>query len=1323
MRILVLYLPLLLSLLALLIPFHHVDCGNSSNNNNNSDTLEVKFDDNFEITSPRSVRIVWHLWNPIERNQSYTSENTSHSSVQYLQLAYTTNITGSHNSNDSNSNWIDLLNFVHPNKSGSFSIDQLNPATTYQFRLAIFDTSHNLSSSVDAIGSPSSPSSTSLLSNSTSISLSSVTATISDPNNSNETSTSKRFSSALDNQLSSWSYINITMPPDVPPPVTQLHVLSKTNKTVWIGWRKPAEDNGADIIEYQLELWDYDDNLVYNESQLINREATGGSRNLMFMFVALEPATNYTVQVRACSSLGCGQWSKPKLHVRTSDGIAGPPQNVSINCFCDLNKSTFSVNVSWEPVLEPRGTVIGFNITLLGSATFRNQDNQFVSDNSEQVFHVDGNQTNLQINIIVPNTNYSVKVCAINKAGCGELSSTSSRTICSSCPSLPVSLPSGLALTLENPGDPFCHRLKLKLPRISERNGQVKCYRIVIIKLPKNVDHNQILPINSSDVNITSYSHVHSQLFNDRQNNSSSLIGAYIAEEISPDNLDYDIIIGDEDHSMCEDVRTPRRIGYVPTVDGSYLPTPTSSSYSSSFSTHNFNYRSIEDGFLDASTNYTGFLEIRVLGQNETYLYKQSDYFIPILTGAIDPRIGSSLSSFSPIFSSFSEPAAAVLFGIVCGLTLVLISILSVICVLRKQVNDSMSDSGIDGGGDERLSLTSFFRRTVAGNKSGHIVSNGIIGSTHYAHKWIGQPIPIQNLPNVFIDRHANGDALFRSEFDSLPETFQDRTSRDCELSENRPKNRYPDIKCYDQTRVKLSPLDDTPGSDYINANFVEGYKGRKLYICAQGPLERTVSDFWWMIYEQKITVIVMLTKIEENGKIKCAQYWSDTGTKEIEKSFKVTLQSCVKYSDFIIRRFDLRLCSGEDEYSRDILHFHFLLWKDFLAPEQPSWLLRFVKRVNEHYCSDRGPLLIHCSAGVGRAGTFIAIDSLIPEITTGSTVNIFECVSKLRYQRNFLVQSLKQYIFVYRALMEFAQFGDTEIEICHLRDCYRQMKEQKFEGNINGVVAEFDRLNEVIEDAKSSCVGSLDMNMAKNRYNFIIPYDINRVILPPLPNKDNSTYINASFVQGYDRNLSFIVTQDPLEKTIPDFWRMIYEQKITTIVMLSEIGEGQSKCPIYWPQSGTITHEDVDITFLEKNDQNEQYTIRKFSIKNSKNDPFIFTHYHFLSWKSRVVPETTLPLIKLIDESLRCNSSSSSPMVVHCTGGGDRSSLFVTMSSLIQQMSTDGRVDIFQTARYTRSQRPCMLQTIAQYDFIYRCLTDYIESHNLCDSMSDTQL
>ncbi|XP_053204287.1 tyrosine-protein phosphatase 69D-like isoform X2 [Panonychus citri] len=1159
---------------------------------------------------------------------------------------------------------------------------------------------------------------------------------------------------------SDWVIGNVTMPPDVPSPVTQLHVLSRTNETIWIGWRKPPEDNGADIIEYILELRDADDRLLYNKSFQINRETGGSGSRLMFMFVGLVPATNYTVRVRACSSLGCGKWSDPKFQVSTLDGIAEAPENVILRCFYDSDRSSNRVNITWDPPSKSRGTIVGYNVSLEGHSSYRNADNQMEMDNFKKIYPVDSNESSLSLDV-KPNTNYTVRLCTLNKAGCGELSVITSSTMCYSSPTVPPSIPgAGSLLSLVDPDDPFCRQLKLTIPRLSERNGPIKCYKIVIIKLPKNTETNLVLPPLPSNVNITTYADVHSSTFAALQSNDTTLLGAYIADEMSPDNLADEIIIGDGEHSSCEDGRIPRRIdpGYMMTTPSEIINNNNNNNVNSNtnnpnqngpnsihinihtngvnhhhhhnHSHSNLNYgpyystiglsslnNLIADGPLDSSTNYSGFIEVRVLGPNGVYLTKQSDFFDTITTGSVDPRVGS-LSPLSPIFASLSDSAAAILFGIVCGLALILFSVLSVICFLRTKVDDSLSETG----DDERLGLTALLRRTVVGTKNGHIISNGVIGSIN-GHKWIGQPIPIQNLPNVFIERHANSDLLFQSEFEALPENFGDRTSIDSNLTENVGKNRYPDIKCYDQTRVKLSPIEGIPGSDYINANFVEGYKGRKLYICAQGPVEKTVTDFWRMIYEQKVSVIVMLTGIEEHGKIKCSHYWTDSGTKKIDTLYTVSLTSYTKYSDFIIRRFSLtRLDADEDELPRDVLQFHFLLWKDFLAPEQPSWLLRFIKRVNEHYCPDKGPLLVHCSAGVGRTGTFIAIDSLVPEITCGTTINIYECVSQLRYQRNFLVQSFKQYIFVYRALMEFAQFGDTEIEICHLKDHYRQLKEQKFEGNINGVMAEFDRLNEVIEDPKSCCVGLMDMNMNKNRYDFIIPHDINRVILPPLPTKENSSYINASFVQGYDRCLSFIVTQDPLDTTVLDFWRMILEQNVSILVMLSELGDGQSKCYCYWPKTETVF--DYVKIIPESEQELDNYMIRKFYVVNTKNNDSVqLTQYHFMLWRSGVVPEATLPILKLIEVTLSSNSSSSSPIVIHCSGGGDRSSLFVTLSSLTQQIRTDGRVDIFQTARYTRSQRPCMLQTIAQYDFIYRSLIDFIDSHNLCDNMSDTQL
>ncbi|RWS32026.1 tyrosine-protein phosphatase 69D-like protein [Leptotrombidium deliense] len=1152
------------------------------------------------------------------------------------------------------SDWLEVDGNVKPNKTGSYIVRYLAPAVTYGFQLA----------AINDVGQ------------------------------------------------SQWAVMNATMPADVPARISVIHVLAKTNETLLIGWKRPNFDNGSPITQYQMELRDAKDNLVFNQTKDVESASGAPKTRHMYMFVSLEPGSPYFFQIRACSSIGCGNWSEPKLQALTSDGHADPPQNVRLRCYCENESSINYVIVAWELPINARGTIIGYNVTLEGSSRFRNEENIFVEEHFKEAYELKGNLTVQFKGIVKPNTNYTVRVCTLNKAGCGSFSHITSDTMCTSYPTVPTTFPVKLRLTQKDiPDDESCCKLKLIFPRISERNGAIKCYQILIIKLPKNLSYDHLLTFAPNELSITNYTAIHANV--DGEYNSR--VGVYVAEEFDSEKLVNDIIIGDNFSSKCEaddeQRNTRKRRSNSVSIENNSSISP-------------FMERAeIYDGPLSSSTNYSGFVQVTVVGQNGTILTKQSQYFEPVLTGT-SRSPNNALSPLSPIFASMSDSASAVLFGIICGLILVFLLLLFVLCFLKRKASDSSHIAD-----DERLGLTTLIRRTVAGHKNGHIPNSSGISAINSTYKWIGQPVPIQNLPSIFQERHINSDLLFQAEFEALPEDFGDRTTNSSDSPENISKNRYPDIKSFDQTRVKLSLIDGVPGSDYINADFVEGYKSRKLYICAQGPLDRTTADFWRMIYEHKVSVIVMLTGIEEHGKIKCAQYWPDEGVKQIDKLYKIVPQSVRKFNDFIARRFFLQTMN-EDETPRDILQFHFLMWKDFLAPEQPSWLLRFIKRVNEHYCPDKGPLLVHCSAGVGRTGTFIAIDSMIPEITSGTHLNVFECVSQLRYQRNFLVQSLKQYIFVYRALMEFAQFGDTEIEICHLKDHYRQLKEQKFEGNINGVMAEFDRLNEVIEDTKSVCVGTMDMNMNKNRYDFIIPYDINRVILPPSPSKDHSSYINASFVQGYDRYSSFIVTQDPLDNSFFEFWKMVAEQNVCTLVMLSELGEGQSKCQCYWPKDES-SYDYVHVKF-EKEENLKIYVKRYFTVKNKRfngsrilqtNVSQELVQFQMLEWKSGVVPESTLLLTNLIEVTLSNNSTSGSPIVIHCSGGGDRSSLFVTLASLIQQIRVEERVDVFQTARYTRSQRPCMLHTIAQYDFLYRSLIDFIESHNLCDNMSDTQL
>lgn len=270
-------------------------------------------------------------------------------------------------------------------------------------------------------------------------------------------------------------------------------------------------------------------------------------------------------------------------------------------------------------------------------------------------------------------------------------------------------------------------------------------------------------------------------------------------------------------------------------------------------------------------------------------------------------------------------------------------------------------------------------------------------------------PISKSDLISAYIEHHRDSDYGFQQEFELLPDRFSDRTTRASDSRENVYKNRYPDIKAYDQTRVKLSQVDSIAGSDYVNANFVMGYKERKKFICAQGPMDTTVNEFWRMIWEQHLELILMLTNLEEYSKTKCAKYWPDKS--DGDKCFgdiTVTHLQEMRYSDYIVR--ELKICknvAGKDPEERHITQYHYLVWKDFMAPEHPNGIIKFIKRVNEAYSAEKGSILVHCSAGVGRTGTLVALDCLLQQLKEEGQVSIFNTICDLRHQRNFLVQSL----------------------------------------------------------------------------------------------------------------------------------------------------------------------------------------------------------------------------------------------------------------------------------------------------------------------------
>lgn len=270
----------------------------------------------------------------------------------------------------------------------------------------------------------------------------------------------------------------------------------------------------------------------------------------------------------------------------------------------------------------------------------------------------------------------------------------------------------------------------------------------------------------------------------------------------------------------------------------------------------------------------------------------------------------------------------------------------------------------------------------------------------------------------------ANG---FEAEFKHLEKVSAEQDTKNnydiANKIENRFKNRYNNVLPNEETRVVLQEIPNDPGSDYINANFITGEKSnKKRYISTQGPLAHTITDFWRMIWEQHVSVIVMLTKEVENGKIKCNRYWPEENTLTFD-NITVTFVKRQEEPQLIVRTFTVTNAQSPD-VTRELTQFQYTAWADHGLPVQSSFLNLLY--LVDSYNTGGGPICVHCSAGIGRSGTFCAVHRIIHEMNDHvtqhnslPTVNIVQTVLDMRQQRHGMVQTKEQYTFVYLAVLE----------------------------------------------------------------------------------------------------------------------------------------------------------------------------------------------------------------------------------------------------------------------------------------------------------------
>ncbi|XP_032296419.1 tyrosine-protein phosphatase 10D isoform X2 [Drosophila virilis] len=276
------------------------------------------------------------------------------------------------------------------------------------------------------------------------------------------------------------------------------------------------------------------------------------------------------------------------------------------------------------------------------------------------------------------------------------------------------------------------------------------------------------------------------------------------------------------------------------------------------------------------------------------------------------------------------------------------------------------------------------------------------------------RPILIKNFAEHYRLMSADSDFRFSEEFEELKHVGRDQPCTFADLPCNRPKNRFTNILPYDHSRFKLQPVDDDEGSDYINANYVPGHNSPREFIVTQGPLHSTRDDFWRMCWESNSRAIVMLTRCFEKGREKCDQYWPNDTVPVFYGDIKVQILNDSHYADWVMTEF--MLCRGSEQ--RILRHFHFITWPDFGVPNPPQTLVRFVRAFRDRIGAEQRPILVHCSAGVGRSGTFITLDRILQQINTSDYVDIFGIVYAMRKERVWMVQTEQQYICIHQCLL-----------------------------------------------------------------------------------------------------------------------------------------------------------------------------------------------------------------------------------------------------------------------------------------------------------------
>uniref|UniRef100_F6TAZ7 Receptor-type tyrosine-protein phosphatase V n=1 Tax=Monodelphis domestica TaxID=13616 RepID=F6TAZ7_MONDO len=553
----------------------------------------------------------------------------------------------------------------------------------------------------------------------------------------------------------------------------------------------------------------------------------------------------------------------------------------------------------------------------------------------------------------------------------------------------------------------------------------------------------------------------------------------------------------------------------------------------------------------------------------------------------------------------------------------------------------------------------------------------------------IRRPILIQNFRQSYEAKKANAHHAFFQEFEELKEVGKEQPKLEAEHPANAIKNRYPHVLPYDHSRVRLSQMDSEPHSDYINANFIPGYTQPQEFIATQGPLKKTLEDFWRLVWEQKVHTIVMLTVGMENGRVLCEHYWPLDSAPVTHGQITIHLLAEETGEDWTSREFQVQ--HGPQQQERWIQQLQFTAWPDHGVPEAPSSLVTFAELVQERVRAAQGtaPTLVHCSAGVGRTGTFVALARLLQQLQEEQAVDVFNTVYALRMHRPLMIQTPAQYIFLHSCLLDKIleePAGSPVSRPIPVKNFSQQHAKRSAHFN-----AGFLREYEVKSCSLRSPNQSFPSFSTDERW---------RVKFSPLEQSPVDS-VQAWLFPGGPSGRDQVALSGPAKAE--EFWQLVWEHGAHVLVSL--LGTGVALyMQEWWPSvEQPICTEALTVHWVAESD------VAGWSCLHlSKGKELQVQQLRFPCWECGQEPpvQTLLPFLATVGQCCsRVKSKKPATVLVYSSSGMVQLGMLLALERLLQQAESQNSVDIFgvvlQLARACGSMTP----TLDQYIYLYGCV------------------